>query len=149
MPDGDEGWVVVDAPAPSKGKQPKQRAEPLNISTHARTPPSPPGSSGSDTPPYTGSGKETEKQNPEAGPAFPATPPPTPPAAAGAAPGIHDIKRIGAYSVGRKLGEGAFAVVRKGMHLHTKVSVSFNGSQLKDAHSISFHFLSFFCIFVF
>ena len=58
-----------------------------------------------------------------AGEAVVSTPPPSP-APTADAPGIHEIKRIGAYSVGKKLGEGAFAVVRRGTHMQTKVPVA-------------------------
>jgi hypothetical protein len=39
-------------------------------------------------------------------------------------PSIGDIKKIGPYAVGSKLGEGAFAVVRKGIHQLTMEAVS-------------------------
>ena len=99
--------------SPRDGKQP---AKPIKIDT-ARTPPTPPGSSGSDTPPFIAARPSNENE------AGPVTPPQSPLPEAAAGPGIHTIKRIGAYSVGKKLGEGAFAVVRKGMHMQTKVPV--------------------------
>lgn len=37
---------------------------------------------------------------------------------------IHSIRRIGSYLIGPKLGEGAFAVVRKGTHMQTDEEVA-------------------------
>jgi hypothetical protein len=90
------------------------------VKTHtyrsAGLPPTPPNSGGETPPPQTTSAslfKPTES--------VPITPPPSPPPAAQS---IHAMRRIGAYSIGTKLGEGAFAVVRKGLHLATQQQVS-------------------------
>lgn len=119
----EDGFVVVPRVFSSKGKEPATRA----IRIAAATPPTPP-TSGSDTPPFTqagggGDGGDGSGPGPAAKVVLVSTPPPSPGPAV-AAPGIHEIKRIGAYAVGKKLGEGAFAVVRKGMHMQTKVPVS-------------------------
>jgi hypothetical protein len=51
-------------------------------------------------------------------------------------PSIRDIKRIGPYAVGSKLGEGAFAVVRKGIHQHTMEPVSSNNDSSHTARTL-------------